>query len=115
MDNDSRTLCLVAKDTSHACVLSPSESLTIGRKGPSKPPTPAGTIDRRPGMSIIGKLFGAIGPAAPAASTASDTVRPGYGTWYSQQMARSYALRCKTGSVVQLLRPALQCELPMAA
>lgn len=42
-------------------------------------------------MSIIGKLFGSIGQAVPTPSPASETARPGYSAWYSQQMARSYA------------------------
>jgi hypothetical protein len=53
--------------------------------------SPAGTSDRRPGMSIIGKLFGFTGPAALTASPASETALPGYCAWYAQQVARSYA------------------------
>lgn len=46
-------------------------------------------------MTIIGKLFGAVGPAAPATRAAAETALPGYGAWYSHQMARSYARRTK--------------------
>ena len=56
-------------------------------------------------MSIIGKLFGAIGPAAITAGPASETALPGYTTWYSQQMAQSYARRI----------PVLRYDLPLAA
>ena len=44
-------------------------------------------------MSIIGKLFGSIGPTAPAMIVMTETALPDYSAWYSQQMARSYASR----------------------
>ena len=58
-------------------------------------------------MTIIGKLFGSIGPAVPAPTPISETALPGYGAWYAQQMARSHARRRTF--------PALRGELLLAA
>lgn len=58
-------------------------------------------------MNIIGKLFGAIGQAAVTAQPMSETALPGYGAWYSQQMARSF--------VKKRTIPVLRCDLLLAA
>jgi hypothetical protein len=49
------------------------------------------TKDRNHIMSITGKLFGYIGQVPPSASVrASATACPGFSSWYSQQLAKSY-------------------------
>lgn len=58
-------------------------------------------------MNIIGKLFGATGQAAFTTQPLSETALPGYGAWYSQQMARSFA---KKRTI-----PVLRCDLLLAA
>jgi len=50
-----------------------------------------GTKDRKHTMRITGKLFGYIGQVPPSASVrAAATASPGFSSWYSQQLAKSY-------------------------
>jgi hypothetical protein len=69
-------------------------------------------------MNIAGKLFGFVG-AVPAEvadqGPRSATECPGFGWWYSLQMAKSYECRRPANNVVSLFAETRRRELPLAA